>query len=113
MRAHHRVMKTRGDIRAVIEGLQSERALLAAFLEATDRIDWRALNQRVVIGETPTRVNLEAREAPTLAKSVVSPFAFRRANLTLARLNNPTVEPSRVGVRDLRLGAPDPREHAD
>jgi hypothetical protein len=33
-------MKTR-DTRVVIEGLQKDHGLLAAYLEATDRIDWQ------------------------------------------------------------------------
>ena len=34
-------MRNREDMNAVIEGLQRDYALLAAFLEATDKIDWR------------------------------------------------------------------------
>jgi hypothetical protein len=77
--AHHHVMRNREDINAVIEGLQRDHALLAAFLEATDKIDWRALHRRVVIGETSNNpINLE-----TLQASIpqASPFVFRRANL--------------------------------
>jgi len=54
-------MKTRDNMSAVIEGLQREHGLLAAYLEATDKIDWRALHRRVVIAETPNPVNVEAR----------------------------------------------------
>jgi hypothetical protein len=45
-------MKTRDNKSAVIEGLQRDHGLLAAYLEATDRIDWRGLHKhkRVVIG---------------------------------------------------------------
>src|SRR5215471_12484329 len=50
---HHRAMKNRGDMSAVIEGLHKHHALLAAYLQATDKIDWRALQKRVAIGETP------------------------------------------------------------
>jgi hypothetical protein len=53
-------MKTRDNISAVIEDLQRDHGLLAAYLEATDRIDWRALHKPVVIGETPKSVNIEA-----------------------------------------------------
>jgi len=42
MLAHHHVMKTRDNMSAVIEGLQRDHGLLAAYLEATDKIDWRA-----------------------------------------------------------------------
>ena len=66
MLAHHHVMKTRDNVRGVIDGLQRKHGLLAAYLEATDKVDWRALHQRTVIAETP---------------EVPSPFVFRRANL--------------------------------
>jgi hypothetical protein len=62
-------MKTRDNINAVIEGLQRDHGLLAAYLEATDKIDWQALRKPVVM------VNVEARQASS------SPFVFRRANL--------------------------------
>ena len=62
-------MKSRDNISAVIEGLQRDHGLLAAYLEATDKIDWQALNKPVVM------VNVEARQASS------SPFVFRRANL--------------------------------
>ena len=52
MLAHHHVMKTRDNMSAVIEGLQSQHSLLAAYLEA--------------IAETPKPVK-------------TSPFVFRRA----------------------------------
>jgi hypothetical protein len=82
------VMKNRGDMNAVIEGLHKEHRLLAAFLEATDKIDWRSLHKHVAIGETVTPVNLEASlEAPPATeapKTPVTPFAFRRANLVRA-----------------------------
>ena len=71
MLAHHHVMKTRDNMSAVIEGLQREHGLLlAAYLEATDKIDWRALHKRVVIGETPKPVNVEAQ--PVSAGSSVA-----------------------------------------
>ena len=54
-------MKTRDNMSAMIEGLQREHGLLAAYLEATNKIDWRALHRRVVIAETPNPVNVEAR----------------------------------------------------
>ena len=82
---------------AVTEGLHKDHGLLAAFLEATDKIDWRPLHRRVVIEETPEPVNLEMCEALTAPvlpqvelpkveppKSSLSPFALRRANLTRA-----------------------------
>jgi hypothetical protein len=39
MVAHHHAMKTRDNMSAVIEGLQRDHGLLAAYLEATDRIE--------------------------------------------------------------------------
>jgi hypothetical protein len=45
-------MKTR-DNRVVIEGLQRDHGLLAAYLEATNRIDWRPLHKRAVIAGAP------------------------------------------------------------
>ena len=79
-------MKTRDNMSAVIEGLQREQGVLAAYLEATDKIDWRALHKRVAIAETPKPVNVESHRvsaAPRLPEVVpsTSPFIFRRANL--------------------------------
>jgi hypothetical protein len=77
-------MKTR-DNSVVIEGLQRDHGLLAAYLEATDRIDWR-LHKRAAA--TPEPVNVEPHTAPTapqLPKVVPSTsFVFRRANLERA-----------------------------
>jgi hypothetical protein len=98
MLAQHHIMKIRDNISAVIEGLQKEHGLLAAYLEATDKIDWRALNKRVVIVETPKPVNVEVHHAatapqlpeivpstPIAASASIVPstsrFVFRRANL--------------------------------
>jgi len=77
-------MKNRDDMSAVIEGLRKDHSLLVAFLEAADKIDWRALHRRVAVGETPEPVNVEAHEALTAPKYSVSAFAFRRANLVRA-----------------------------
>jgi hypothetical protein len=84
--AHHHVMKTRDNMSAVIRDLQRDHGLLAAYLEATDRIDWRALHKRVAIPETPEPINVEAHQAssvPELPDVVPSTpqFTFRRANL--------------------------------
>ena len=73
-------MKTRDNMSAVIEGLQREHGLLAAYLEATDN------HKRVV----PKPVNVEAHRVsaapqlpgvPQLPEVVpsTSPFVFRRA----------------------------------
>jgi hypothetical protein len=89
MVAHHHTMKTRDNTSAVIEGLQRDHGLLAAYLEATDRIDWQALNRRVMIGEPPKPSNVETHQAsstalqlPEVASSTTSTFVLRRANLT-------------------------------
>ena len=79
-------MKTRGNMSAVIDGLQREHGLLAAYLEATDKIGWRALHKPMVITETPKPVSVEAHQvsaAPQLPEVVppTSPFVLRRANL--------------------------------
>ena len=84
--AYHHVMKIRDNMSAVIEGLQKDHHLLAAYLEATDKIDWRALHKRVVIGAASEPANIEAHQAstaPQLPEVVpsTSPFVFRRTNL--------------------------------
>jgi len=83
--AYHRAMKIRDNMSAVIERLQKDHGLLAAYLEATDKIDWRALHKRVVIGEAPKPANVEAHQsaAPQLpeVRPSTSPFVFRRTNL--------------------------------
>jgi hypothetical protein len=81
-------MKIRDNMSAVIEGLQKDHGLLAAFLEATDKIDWRALHKPVVISAAPEPANVEAQQipiAPELPEVVSSTsFTFRRANLVRA-----------------------------
>ena len=62
MVAHHRAMKTRHNMSAVIEGLERDHGLLATYLEATDRID-------------------SAPQLLEVVHSTPSPFVFRRANL--------------------------------
>jgi hypothetical protein len=84
--AYHHAMKIRDNMSAVIEGLQKDHGLLAAYLEATDKIDWRALDKRVLIDEPPKPANLEAHQASTAPQlpDVAPPkssFVFRRTNL--------------------------------
>ena len=89
-------MRTRDNISAVIKSLKRDHGLLAAYLEATDKINWRALHNAVVIAETPEPLNVEAQRTPTAPElpevvptapellEVVpsrSAFVFRRANL--------------------------------
>jgi hypothetical protein len=81
-------MKSRDNMSAVIEGLQSDHGLLAAYLEATNRIDWQALHKRVMIGEPPKPSDIEAHLAsstalqlPEVAPSTTSTFVLGRANL--------------------------------
>src|SRR5690348_9531510 len=75
-------MKTR-DNSVVIEGLKRDHSLLAAYLEATNRIDWQPRHKHHA--GTPERVNLEAQTASTEPQlpRVVPPksFVFGRANL--------------------------------
>jgi hypothetical protein len=79
-------MKNRDDTNAVIQGLHGEHVLLAAFLEATDKIGGRALQKRAAIGEMlPEPINMEAHQQTSIMPdSPVAPFAFRRANLVRA-----------------------------
>ena len=97
-------MKIRSETSAVSGGGGRDHALLAAFLEATGKLDQRALQRRGAISEAPKEpfkeafepalpqtfepasepVNLEAQPAPIVPKANVAPFAFRRANLVKA-----------------------------
>jgi hypothetical protein len=70
--AHNQIMMKRDDMSAVIEGLQKEQGLLAAFLEATHKIDWRTLHKPAPIRETPKPLNVETT------------FVLQRANLVRA-----------------------------
>jgi hypothetical protein len=82
--AYHHVMTIRDNMSAVIEGLQKDHGLLAAYLEATDKIGWRALHKRVAIGEAPKPTEAhQASAAPQLSEVVpsTSQFVIRRANL--------------------------------
>ena len=60
MLRHHLAMKTRDDLRAVIEALRKHHGLLAAYLEAVDEFDWQALSKPVAIVELGVGANLEA-----------------------------------------------------
>jgi hypothetical protein len=82
-------MTNRGGESAVMPGQHEQDALLAAFLEATHRIDLRALRKHAASEEMPRPVNVESQvEIVTVAlldgdppKAAVMPFALRRANL--------------------------------
>jgi hypothetical protein len=90
-------MTNRDETSAVMAGLQKHDVLLAAFLEATDKIDLRALRKRTATVEIPEPVNVEAQmvevhlasamtdmpqaEPP---KPLVPAFVLRRANLVRA-----------------------------
>ena len=79
-------MKSRDNTSAVIKALRKEHGLLAAFLEAADKLDCRALNRRVAMAKP---INVEAHQASAAPMSpqvaplnpAVSPLKFRRANL--------------------------------
>jgi|KBSMisStandDraft_5_1062788.scaffolds.fasta_scaffold1541406_2 hypothetical protein len=70
-------------------GLHEHDALLAAFLEATHKLDLRALRKHAAIVEMPQPVNVEAQIETVAAAmldvdpptSAVPTFALRRANL--------------------------------
>ena len=70
-------------------GQHEHDALLAAFLEATHKIDLRALRKHAAIEEMPRPVNVETQvETAATAmldaeqpESAAPPFALRRANL--------------------------------
>ena len=82
-------MKSRDNTSAVIKALRKEHGLLAAFLEAGDKIDCRALSRRAA---TAKPINMEAPQAsaapisPQVAplNPAVSPLIFQRANLMRA-----------------------------
>jgi hypothetical protein len=110
MRAQHQIMKIRGDSSAVSKGPDWDHALLAAFLDATSRIDRRALQKTIALSEAPKAVDLEpvnleaqpisfeadpvsleasltlleVQPTSTVPKSQIAPFTFRRANLVKA-----------------------------
>ena len=52
-------MKIRGDTNAVSQGPDRDHALLAAFLEATGRLDQRAIQRSVALSEAPGDFNAE------------------------------------------------------
>jgi hypothetical protein len=64
-------MRTRDDLKALIETLRDRHSLLAAYLEAADKVDWRALNRPVAIGELAPVANdgLSDRHRSELAGS--------------------------------------------
>ena len=77
-------MRTRDNIGAVIKSLKRDHGLLAAYLEATEKIDWRAFDEPMSIGKTtPKLVNVEAGQASP------PPFVFGRANLREDRPRRP------------------------
>ena len=70
MLAHHHVMKTRDNMSAVIEGLQRQHGLLAAYLEATVNVETHRVSA--------------VPQLPEVVPST-SPFVFLRANLVRSR----------------------------
>ena len=69
-------MKTRDNMSAVIEGLQREHGLLAAYLEATVNVEAHQVSAAPQSPEVP--------QLPEVMPST-SPFVFRRANLVRSR----------------------------
>ena len=75
-------MMKRDNMSAVIDGLQKEQGLLAAFLEATNKVDCRTLYKPVPIGDRPKPVNVEAEPHQVEpSKSSASSFVLQPANL--------------------------------
>jgi hypothetical protein len=80
-------MKTRRNTKPVIGALRRKHGLLAAFLEAGEKIDWQALERRLSIAATHKLVRIEEQQAPAESPQLPevvqpkSPFVFRRANL--------------------------------
>jgi hypothetical protein len=99
-------MMVRDDKSAVILGLRKHHGLLAAFLEAADKID----HKRMVIGEMPKLVNVKTRQAstapqlPQVGPSVGSAFAPRRANLVALECKRRVSWLRRKGTRTCRRG---------
>jgi hypothetical protein len=77
MLAYDQLMKTRDNVSALIEALQRDHGLLAAYLEAIDK-----LYGDLVIGE-PTPGASSAPHLPEVASSK-SRFVYGRANLVQA-----------------------------
>jgi len=70
-------MKSRDNTSAVIKALRKEHGLLAAFLEAADKIDCRAFNRRVAMAKP---INVEAHQASAaLAPSRAGSFVVNSA----------------------------------
>jgi hypothetical protein len=55
-------MRTRDDLKAVIETLRKRHGLLAAYLEAADRFDWRTFDKPMAIGEFAPVANCAASD---------------------------------------------------
>jgi hypothetical protein len=73
MRAQHQLMKIRGDSSAVSKGPVRDHALLAAFLDATSRIDRRALQKTIALSKAPKAVNLEAVNLEAVDLEAINP----------------------------------------
>jgi|HubBroStandDraft_6_1064221.scaffolds.fasta_scaffold4657004_1 hypothetical protein len=58
-------MKTRDNLKTVIEALREQHSLLAAYLEAADGVDWRTLHKPVSIGKLVAVANMEGRRGST------------------------------------------------
>ena len=56
-------MRNREDMNAVIEGLQRDHALLAAFLEATDKIEIRARYSAIEISASRSQPTADGAAA--------------------------------------------------
>ena len=88
-------MKTRDNMSAVIDGLQSQHGLLAAYLEATDN------RKRVLTAETPKQVSAAPEVTPS-----ASTFVFRRANLVRVNPERRSLGHTFVGRREAAPSTP-------
>jgi hypothetical protein len=64
---YHFAMKTRDDLRAVIEVLRGRHSLLAAYLEAVHEFDWQAPCKAIAIVDLAADANLEASRRMNLS----------------------------------------------
>jgi hypothetical protein len=67
MLRYYHAMKTRDDLKAVVEALRGRHSLLAAYLEAVHEFDWRVLGKAVAIVDLAADANLKASKGMNLS----------------------------------------------
>jgi hypothetical protein len=85
-------MKIRGDSSAVSKCPVRDHALLAAFLDATNRIDRRALQKTIALSEAPKAINLEAVNLETVNLETVDLEAVNLEAPPISFEAEPTLE---------------------